>query len=108
VIRQRRSQDVQTIKTGDSATDRQASATSEAISQLLTRPIARVAIKAVLEWGMNKLDHGIGEEPFGFHATTDEAGAIVTKAQDDNPFPGRQLWVRLDGVARCNAVVFIY
>jgi hypothetical protein len=108
MARPRRIQSAKQVKTGTVEVDRATGVASDAIQHLLERPIARVAIQADLIWGLNKLDHGMGEEPFGFHATTDSPEAVVTSAQVTNPFPSRQLWVRLTGAAYASVVLWVY
>ena len=106
--RRKRLRQASTIRTGQASVDRANDAVRDEVNDLLQRPVAKVAIKTTLEWGRNKIDHGVGEEPFGWHATTDEAGAVLSDAQGANDFPERQLWIDLDGVASCKAVIFIY
>jgi hypothetical protein len=90
------------------AVDRATESARAVVNDLVQRPIAKAAVKVQLEWGLNRVPHGMGEAPFSWHATLDAIGAVLYDAQADNPTPERELWVFLDVVAEANAVIWLY
>lgn len=102
------SQQTPAIRTGDPGTDRALDAVREVVAQLARAVAPRATILTRLAPGLNKLAHGLGRAPLTFTWTTDEAGAVVSNAQAENPFPARQLWVRLSGANPANAVLLVY
>lgn len=96
------------IRTGQVEIDRALDPLRDAVNELVQRPIPRAMLEASLNAGLNKIGHGMGDAPRAFNCITDTAGAVVSDKQKDNPFPHRDLWVWLDGVASARAVIWLY
>lgn len=106
--RVKRSRQAPAIRTGDAGTDRALDAVRDVVNQLAQAVAVRAVLRVRLTPGLNKLNHGLGRAPLTFTATTDVVGAVVSNAQTENPFPARQLWLRLSGASPANAVVMVY
>lgn len=106
--RAKRSLQVAELRTGQVAVDRALESMRQVVNQLAQMISVRAVLRAELVSGLNRLDHGLGSAPVTFGWVTDEDGAVVADAQRDNPFPARQLWVRLSGAPSANAVLLVY
>lgn len=104
----RRLAQVPEIRTGSPAIDRALDPMRDAVNAITQRPLPRAMIEASLVAGLNKVGHGMGEEPRSWHATLDAVGAVLSDMQKQNPFPHRDLWVWLDGAAEARAVLWLY
>lgn len=104
----RRLAQVPEIRTGNQVIDRALDPLRGVVNDITSRPLPRAMIEASLVAGLNKVGHGMGEEPRAWHATLNAAGAVLSDRQADNPFPHRDLWVWLDGAAEARAIIWLY
>lgn len=106
--RTRRVQQMPAMRTGQEGVDRALDSARDVVNRLARATSVRAVLRVKLQPGLNKLDHGIGRAPVTFSWTTDVVGAVVSTAQADNPFPARNLWVRLSGTGPADAVLLVY
>ncbi len=106
----RRAGQVATVKTGSPAVDRAMQDVRDKVNPLLRGAFAQaIVLEATLASGLNKLGHGLGVPVHHFmHAALREPSAIVSNGQPENPFPERQLWVRLSNAASADVVLFLF
>lgn len=97
-----------TVRTGQKDVDRALDSVRSALHDVAARPRPRVLLRVKLVSGLNKIDHGLSSPPLAFSWNTNAAGGVVSDAQTENPFPARQLWVRLSGAASANATLVVY
>jgi hypothetical protein len=68
-----------------------------------------VTFEVTLAEGLNKFGHGMGVEVAHFvHAALPNTGVFVANAQAENPYPDKQLWVRMSGTAEIDALLFLF
>ena len=93
---------------GDAVVQRALDTIRQVVNELVARTMIRAIITVDLISGLNKIDHGLGSAPRTFGWVTDTVGAIVSSDQQNNPFPTRQLWVRLSGAPFAKAELLVY
>lgn len=96
------------VQTGTLKVDMALDGQRQSLNDLHRRPIAKALIKTTLYWGLNKVAHGLGERPVAWHVTFDTLDATATDCQAENPFPAKELWVYLLGVASAGAMIWVY
>lgn len=79
------------------------------VNHLLRGAFAQaVPLEATLVEGLNKIGHGLAVKvPHFLHAALPTTGVSVANAQAENPYPERQVWVRLAGVAELDVLIFL-
>jgi hypothetical protein len=105
----RRAGQIASLKTGTPEIDRALDAVRDKVNPLLRGAFAQaIVLEASLESGLNKIGHGLGVPVHHFmHAALREPSAIISNGQPENPFPERQLWVRLTNAASADVVLFL-
>jgi len=95
--------------TGDAKIDRAQGELSRAVREVVSNPLSHaVALEVELEWGVNRLDHGLAVPVAHFlYAAPSSPGVSITSAQADNPHPDKQVWVELQGSAAAKALLFL-
>src|ERR1044071_6331536 len=105
----RRVAQVQPIRTGDSTADKASDDLAVSVNTLARNILAQgVPLEVELEWGLNKIGHGLKVPVRHFMvAAGSDPTAVVTNRQDDNPVRDKQVWVHLDGPASATALLIL-
>jgi len=97
------------VRTADPATNRAQERSHEAIRQLQSNYFAQaVPVEVTLLAGLNKIGHGTGRRiRHVLVSATDDAAAVVTSRQADNPRPHLQAWVELTGATSAKVLLVL-
>jgi hypothetical protein len=101
--------EVSVVKTGDPKLDRAQQDLADKINVVVRRSFSQaVPLQVHLVEGLNKLGHGLGVPVTHFVvAALPTTGVLVSSAQAENPAKAKQVWVRLEGVAEIDALIFL-
>lgn len=97
-------------RTGDAKVDKALGELTAQANRAVAGMFAQaVAFEASLEWGLNKVGHGLGRPvPHFTYAAPSTEGVVLTSRQADNPSPDKQVWIQMAGADATKVLLVLF